>query len=131
MCIRDSRCTDIKEQLNLGEIVFCEKRRDPATGKIYKTDVLADDLSGKCAVISDDICDGGYTFIKIAEQLREKNIEKIVLFVTHGIFSKGLDVFDGLIDEVITTTSFTHQHHTKLRVINFEYNFETSNGEKI
>jgi len=120
-----NRCTDIKEKLDLNEIVFCEKRRDPATGKIYKTDVLADDLTGKCAIISDDICDGGYTFIKIAEQLREKNAEKIVLFVTHGIFSKGLEVFDDLIDEVITTDSFTQKADPKLRVINFEYNFTT------
>ena len=82
--------------------MYCEKQRDPATGKISQTKVLSDDLSGRCAVITDDICDGGYTFIKIAEQLQAKNVERIVLFATHGIFSKGLDVFDGLIDEVIT-----------------------------
>jgi len=124
------RCSDIKRKLNLNEIVFCEKHRDPATGKIYKTDVLADDLTGKCAVISDDICDGGYTFIKVAEQLRERKVEKVVLFVTHGIFSKGLDVFDNLIDEVITTNSLNQQEHAKLRVINFEYNFKNRNGEQ-
>ena len=122
------RCSDIKEQLGLKEIVFCEKLRDPATGKIYKTDVLVNDLTGKCAVISDDICDGGFTFIKVAEQLREKNAEKVVLFVTHGIFSKGLDVFDDLIDQVITTTSFAQQAHPKLRIVNFEYNFTNGKG---
>lgn len=122
------RCTDMQEKLNLNEIVFCEKRRDPATGKIYKTDVLANDLTGKCAVITDDICDGGFTFVKIAEQLREKNVARIVLFVTHGIFSKGLDVFDELIDEVITTDSFAHEQHKKLRVIDFEYNFKNGKG---
>ena len=119
-----NRCNDIKDGLNLPNIVFCEKKRDPATGKIYKTDVLVDDLNGKCAVISDDICDGGFTFIKIAEQLKEKNVEKIVLFVTHGIFSKGLEVFGGLIDQVITTNSFDQHQHEKLRVIDFEYNFK-------
>ena len=124
-----SRCDDIKDKLSLESIVYCEKKRDPATGKIYKTDVLVDDLTGKCAVISDDICDGGYTFIKIAEQLKEKNVDKVVLFVTHGIFSKGLDVFDGLIDQVITTNSFNQQQHAKLNVINFEYNFTNGAGE--
>jgi len=118
-----NRCNDIKDKLNIEEIVFCEKKRDPKTGKIYKTDVLVDDLASKCAIISDDICDGGYTFIKIAEQLREKNVAKVALFVTHGIFSKGLDVFEGLIDHVVTTNSFTQQEHPKLSVINFEYNF--------
>jgi len=124
-----NRCDDIKEKLNLANIVYCEKKRDPATGKIYKTDVLVDDLSGKCAVISDDICDGGYTFIKIAEQLKEKNVDKVVLFVTHGIFSKGIDVFDGLVDQVITTNSFNQQQHEKLKVISFEYNFTNGTGE--
>ena len=118
-----ARCTDIKEKLGLEDIVFCQKRRDPKTGKILKTEVLATDLTAKCAVISDDICDGGYTFIKIAEQLREKNVDRVVLFVTHGIFSKGLDVFDGLIDQIVTTNSFPQKDHSKLRVIDFEHKF--------
>ena len=117
------RCRVIQETLKLSEIVYCEKQRDPATGKISQTKVLSDDLSGRCAVITDDICDGGYTFIKIAEQLQAKNVERIVLFVTHGIFSKGLDVFDGLIDEVITTNSLPQQPHSKLSVINFNHTF--------
>jgi len=117
------RCQKIQQRLGLKRIVFCEKLRDPATGKIIKTDVPSDDLSGRCAIITDDICDGGFTFIKIAEQLRIRGAERIVLFVTHGIFSKGLDVFDGLIDEVITTNSLAQQTHPKLRVINFNYTF--------
>ena len=118
------RCTDIKKSLGLNDMILCEKKRDPATGKIYKTEVLADDLEGKCAVVSDDICDGGFTFIKIAEQLRDKNVDKIVLFVTHGIFSKGLDVFNDLVDEVITSNSLQQSDHPKLRVINFEAKFK-------
>lgn len=118
-----ARCTELQRALDLDQIIFCEKRRDPASGKILKTEVLADDLTGKTAVIVDDICDGGYTFIKIAEQLKNKNVERIVLFVTHGIFSKGLDVFDGLIDEVVTTTSFDHLVHPKLRRIAYQHNF--------
>jgi len=124
-----NRCTHIKESLNISEMVLCEKRRDPVTGKIIKTEVLVDDLSDKVAVITDDICDGGFTFIKIAEQLQEKNVAKVVLFVTHGIFSKGLAVFDGLVDEVVTTNSFKHDAHDKLREINFEYDFENGAGE--
>ncbi len=114
-----NRCNEIKSQLHISEMVRCAKRRDPATGEITHTDVLVDDLTGKCAVITDDICDGGYTFIKIAEQLRAKNAEKIMLYVTHGIFSKGLDVFDGLIDEIYTTDSFSHSATKKLTTIKF------------
>ena len=105
-------------------IIFCEKVRDPATGQILRTEVKTDDLTGKTAIITDDICDGGFTFIKIAEILKEKNVDQVVLFVTHGIFSKGLNVFDGLIDRVVTTPSFPHKDDLRLTVIPFAYDFK-------
>ena len=128
-----ARCEAIRQTLGLGEMVLCQKQRDPKTGNIVKTEVLSEDLTGRTAIITDDICDGGYTFIKIAEQLRAKHAERIVLYVTHGIFSKGLAVFDGLIDEVITTNSLPQTTPSKLsraiapqttlRIINYKYNF--------
>lgn len=122
-----SRCEEIQRNLGVSTMIRCEKRRDPATGKITRTDVLCGDLSGKHAVITDDICDGGFTFTKIAEQLKEKNVASITLYVTHGIFSKGLNVFEGLIDQIYTTTSFTNEQGANLSFINFNYNF----GEKL
>lgn len=116
------RCTELKEELNIPNMVICEKQRNPTTGKITHTEVLTDDLTGKTAIITDDICDGGFTFIKIAEQLKAKNAEKVILYVTHGIFSKGLNVFEGLIDEVYTTTSFAHKPSEKLHIIDYTYN---------
>lgn len=108
-------------------IVYCEKVRDPATGQITHTDVKVDSLEGRTVIITDDICDGGYTFIKIAEQLRAKGAETIYLFVTHGIFSKGLDVFDGLIDHVFATNSFEPSPElssdSRLTIIPFTYPF--------
>ncbi len=114
-----ARCTELQQALNIKEMVRCEKRRDPTTGQITHTDVLIDDLTGKTAIISDDICDGGYTFIKIAEQLRVKNVERVILYVTHGIFSKGLSVFDGLIDQIYTTNSFPREASDRLKVIDY------------
>jgi ribose-phosphate pyrophosphokinase len=104
-------------------IVYCEKVRDPATGQITHTDVKVESLKGRTAIITDDICDGGYTFIKVAEQLKTKGADKVVLFVTHGIFSKGLDVFDGLIDHVFTTDSFAHKPDPRLTVIPYQFPF--------
>ena len=61
---------------------------------------------GKNYFIIDDICDGGGTFIELAKVLRsEADARKISLFVTHGIFSRGLNVFDGLIDNIYTTNT--------------------------
>jgi ribose-phosphate pyrophosphokinase len=72
-----------------GEIIRCDKLRDISTGKIIETIVYHDDLCGKDAIIVDDILDGGKTFIEIAKVLKQKNVGKIYLIVTHGIFSNG------------------------------------------
>ena len=42
-------------------------------------------------MIVDDICDGGQTFIELAKALEKQGAHQIFLYVTHGIFSKGLD----------------------------------------
>jgi ribose-phosphate pyrophosphokinase len=63
------------------------KVRDLATGQIIKSDVIADDLSGKSCIVVDDICDGGRTFMEIAKSLKEKGAGKLYLIVSHGIFS--------------------------------------------
>ena len=81
-------------------VIECSKLRNTKTGEITETRVYTDDLQGKECVIVDDICDGGRTFIEIAKVLKTKNCGKISLMVTHGFFTKGLWVFDGLIDEV-------------------------------
>ena len=88
--------------LNCVSVVECTKIRDTKTGKILGSHVYADNLDGKDCYIADDICDGGATFIGIAKELRKLNCGKIILAVTHGFFTKGLQVFDGLIDEIYT-----------------------------
>lgn len=89
------------------EVVQCLKVRDPATGNITKTTVLHEDFNGEDCLIVDDICDGGRTFIELTKVLKERGAGKIGLFVTHGIFSNGVDVlFDNGIDFIYTTDSF-------------------------
>lgn len=102
------------------DVIHCEKKRDPNTGKISTTAVNSPDLTGKTAVITDDICDGGATFIGIAKQLRSLNCQNIILYVTHGIFSKGLVVFDGLIDQIFASNSLPQSEVSKLNIINFQ-----------
>ena len=109
------------------EIVYCEKKRDPITGKIMNSHVNATDLTAKTAVICDDICDGGATFIGIAEELKKLNCEHVVLYVTHGIFSKGLGIFDGKVDRIFTTNSLPQFENEKLTVIDFKSNFKSNN----
>lgn len=83
-------------------IITCTKHRNPETGVISEVSVPHLDLTGAAIYIVDDICDGGATFVNIVKELKKMNPEKIVLYVTHGFFTKGLEVFDGLIDEIYT-----------------------------
>ena len=46
-------------------------------------------------------------FLKRLQLLRDRNVGKVVLVVTHGIFSKGLDEVFKWIDKVYTTNSVT------------------------
>lgn len=63
-------------------------------------------FSGKKLLIVDDICDGGGTFLSLAEKLNNLDIESLELYVTHGIFSKGLTpLMNADINEIYTTNS--------------------------
>jgi len=87
------------------EVIQAHKVRNLKTGQIEATEVQGD-VSGKNILIADDICDGGRTFVELAKVLKAKGAAEVSLFITHGIFSKGLTVFEGLIDAIYTTDSF-------------------------
>lgn len=81
------------------------KTRDPYTGQITGMVYDGIDLTGKTVMICDDICDGGRTFIEVAKVLSKKyNIprERMILYVTHGIFSNGFSELSKWYGEIIT-----------------------------
>jgi ribose-phosphate pyrophosphokinase len=85
--------------------VAARKYRDCETGEISGTHVDGAVNDVPCLIV-DDICDGGRTFIELAKALRQNGAKYVALYVTHGIFSKGYDVFNGLIDRIYTTDCF-------------------------
>lgn len=88
--------------------IRADKLRDLSTGQIKEAVVFADDLTGKTIIIVDDICDGGRTFIELAKALKAKGAERVILYVTHAILSKGTKVLkDGGIDELYISNSFS------------------------
>ncbi len=88
--------------------IRADKVRELSTGKIKETIVYANDLTGQTIIIVDDICDGGRTFIELATVLKAKGAKRVILYVTHGIFSKGLaPIIAGGVDEIYTTNSYT------------------------
>lgn len=87
-------------------MIRADKSRDTATGTITGTLVYSEHIGKRDFLIVDDICDGGRTFLDLAKVLRPLTEGKIMLYVTHGIFSKGTDVFEGIINEVYVANSF-------------------------
>ena len=87
-------------------VVECGKLRDTRTGEITGTVVHNVESEGQWLnpavpyVIVDDIIDGGRTFIELAKALRAKGANDIQLVCTHGFFTKGMKVFEGLINGV-------------------------------
>lgn len=101
----------VSEFLRGAEVVECSKSRDVKTGKLSGFKVYAEDLKGADCLIADDICDGGGTFIGLAEALKAKNAGKLYLAISHGIFSKGFDDLAKYFEQIFTTDSIKEVDH--------------------
>lgn len=101
------RASEVQKALNLKKTVYANKVRDPESGAILRTEVPDYvNYEGRPLLIVDDICDGGRTFIELAKVLRTYNPSRIDLYITHGIFSKGMEVFGDLIDTFYVSNLF-------------------------
>lgn len=82
------------------------KERDPQTGQLIRFIIPPVVGEWNCLIV-DDLCDGGGTFVGIAELLRQQGFKgKLGLYVTHGIFSQGVGTVAQYFDHVYTTNSF-------------------------
>jgi len=97
------RLPDIKSNIGGFEVLRaqCAKKRDVATGRLLGFEVP--EVSTTHAIIIDDICDGGGTFLGIADRLPG---HVLGLYVTHGIFSQGFGELKKRFEVVYTTDSF-------------------------
>jgi ribose-phosphate pyrophosphokinase len=84
-----TKYTKVYEKEIGSAFIYGDKVRDQLTGNItnYK---LNGSPAGMSVLIVDDICDGGMTFKILAKDLLEAGATEVNLFVTHGIFSRGL-----------------------------------------
>lgn len=106
-----SRAADFAKRLGL-PLVVAGKERNFETGELsgFSCEWLDDGLY----LVLDDICDGGGTFNGLADVIHAQNPNVILdLFVSHGIFSKGLDELKKRFDEIFATNSLDQS-----RVIN-------------
>jgi ribose-phosphate pyrophosphokinase len=87
---------------NIKDIVYCSKNRDLATGALTLEILEPDVCTNRNCVIIDDICDGGGTFLAIAEKIQPAHL---TLIVTHGIFSKGFETLHQYFQQIIVSDS--------------------------
>ncbi len=101
------------------------KSRDPRTGKLTGFHIAnPENLAGKHVLMYDDICDGGGTFVGLAEQLKATGTTpaSLTLATTHGLYTKGHSAFTGRFQKVISyqltpaaaTTAFGRLHIEEL-----------------
>ncbi len=99
----------IREVVPLGaDVLRFSKSRDVSTGAIScASNDIGRYKDKQHFIIVDDLCDGGGTFTAIAKEIKALSPQaKVYLVVTHAIFSKGVQPFEGLIDHIYCTNSF-------------------------
>ena len=107
-----SRCMYYSSVLGIDIGMFYKRRnysvvvngRNPIEAHEY----LGRDLSGKDAIIIDDMISSGESLIDVAIQLKEKGAKRIFAFATFGLFTDSFDKFDkayadGVFDKIFTT----------------------------
>lgn len=86
------------------------KNRDLKTGKVIGYRVL-DELSN-ISIAVDDLADGGFSFISLSQSLKNRP-KSLSLFVTHGIFSKGLELLEKEFDFLGVCATFYSEEDYK------------------
>lgn len=107
------------KRYNLDGALQASKKRDPVSGKLSGFEIPSELANKRDVLIVDDICDGGGTFIGLAERIKESQatlniglgryhapLPKLYLYVTHGIFSKGIGELLQYFERIYTTNSY-------------------------
>ena len=100
----------VKRARTMGEILECplaiiDKRRPQAN--VAEACNIIGEVSGKNAIIVDDICDTGGSLIAAANILKDNGVKDIYVCVTHGLFSNNaaIRIQDSPIKEVVVTNT--------------------------
>ena len=105
------------KQISYSKVLTCSKKRDFKTGRILSLDINGEIPQGEFnAIIVDDLCSKGGTFMLSGEKLKEIGAKDIYLVVTHcenSIF-EGEILKTDVIKKVYTTDSILNNKHEKL-----------------
>ena len=101
-------CNDINWQ---GETYSASKSRQYINGESILTQVVdKQDFEGKDVLIIDDICVYGGTFIGLANLLKQRNVGKLYLAVSHLTIKKPSYLLESGFEQIFTTNSKGFQY---------------------
>lgn len=107
------RAGSIAEKYGL-PLVIADKVRDP-NNNFRISGYSCDEITTDYAVVIDDICDGGGTFLALAGELGMDK-DKLRLWTTHGIYAKGIDIINKNYGMVGCTNSLPGSSQAQLQV---------------
>lgn len=104
------------------QVIHADKMRNTLTGEITGTSVEIRAINAMAhsipLLVIDDICDGGRTFIELAKELRLVGYAgPLHLYVTHGIFSKGVAPLLEHYELIFTTRDWTASGHANVVIV--------------
>lgn len=109
ICLPDEGAYRRYGRCSADSYILCEKKRDVETGKLSGF-TIADICfyeNNNGIVVIDDLCDGGGTFIGIAELLKKELAPKeLILVVTHAVQEAGIKRVAEVYDKVYITNSY-------------------------
>ncbi|KAF2861553.1 ribose-phosphate pyrophosphokinase [Piedraia hortae CBS 480.64] len=123
------RASHIADSLGLDlALIHKERSSRPAptntTNPLRGSMLLVGNVTGRTAILIDDLADTCHTITRAARLLKKKGAEKIFALVTHGVFSGDAceRIVESDIDVVVTTDSVDQMGHVercggKLRVL--------------
>ncbi|MBS3803604.1 MAG: ribose-phosphate pyrophosphokinase [Oleiphilaceae bacterium] len=87
---------------------FMEKRRSEG---VVTGDAVVGNLSGKVAIIVDDLVSGGTTLLRAAQACRDKGATRVYAVITHALFGPGSEKLykAETLDQLLITDSVTPQ----------------------
>lgn len=99
------------------------KKRDLLTSVLKINNIVFNHFDKKIKdsyhlLIMDDLCDGGATFVQIADYLDEHYPNtKRSLLITHGLFTRGIDIVADRYERIYVTNSYQDFDHQKVEVL--------------
>lgn len=139
ICYPDAGAVERYSKLNSEKFIYANKERNQLTGEITNIKLNRPvRLEGSNVLIIDDLADGGGTFIPLVKKLKEYGVNNVDLCVSHGIFSKGINILlDAGINHIYTTNSLIknnnlkHKNITVFNIVDLNVNLKINDRKMV